>query len=354
MYSASHNHLASIRNLIGKQWLSDDILDNVFDLMNRTHDDTICFVCKPTQILYLSAGLHDKMHRIRSSGVTLSRVIVAINVGCDSDGAYYISDERRQGVHWAVLIIELHCGKTYLWGLTWLASTKQFNRNGWCKLEKTGGRPWDKYYYFTSRFYYHKQIVLLYAGNSGFDLHKCFYPLQSCSHMCGVIVVCMVAVICDHWNSWFTWGSCVDVLSNPSMNSRQLRLIVMSWIVDKKVNTSVFVPKKLLTHTTHLKLDTTYASGKINRKKGRVNVCEDNTKSNACTSHTMVTMKEAKLNNDTADSDDDFVPTNKASKLSPVKSNDSDSDDDIMKSEIRRSLILGMLPDGYTGGNQKF
>lgn len=151
--SASHNHLASIRNLVGKRWLSDDILDNVFDLMNRTHDDTICFVCKPTWILYSSAGLHEKMHSIRSSGVTHSRVIVAINVGCDSDGAYYISDERRQGVHWAVLIIDLHCSKTYygdsLWGLTWLASTKQFNRNGGCKLEKTGGRPWDKYYYFT-------------------------------------------------------------------------------------------------------------------------------------------------------------------------------------------------------------
>ena len=63
--------------------------------------------------MYSPAGLRDKMHRIRSNGATISRVIVAINVGCDSDGVYYISDERRQGVHWAVLIIDVNCGKTY-------------------------------------------------------------------------------------------------------------------------------------------------------------------------------------------------------------------------------------------------
>ena len=76
-----------------------------------------------------------------------------------------------------------------------------------------------------------------------------------------------------------------------------------------------------------------------------MNVCEDDTTGNAYTSHTI---EEAKLHNDPVKSVDDFMPPNKASKLSPVKSNDSDSDDDFMKSEIRRPLILGMLPDGYT------
>ena len=30
------------------------------------------------------------------------------------------------------------------------------------------------------------------------DSLKLFYPLQSCSNVCGVIVVCMVAILCDH------------------------------------------------------------------------------------------------------------------------------------------------------------
>ena len=57
--------------------------------------------------MYSSTGLNDKMHSIRDNGITLSKVIVALNVGCDDDGTYYVSDEKRQGVHWALLVIDL-------------------------------------------------------------------------------------------------------------------------------------------------------------------------------------------------------------------------------------------------------
>ena len=30
------------------------------------------------------------------------------------------------------------------------------------------------------------------ADNSGYDLHKWFYPLQSCSHMCTYVYICVV------------------------------------------------------------------------------------------------------------------------------------------------------------------
>ena len=63
--------------------------------------------------MYSSTGLNDKMHSIRDNGITLSKVIVALNVGCDDDGTYYVSDEKRQGVHWALLVIDLKNGTTY-------------------------------------------------------------------------------------------------------------------------------------------------------------------------------------------------------------------------------------------------
>ena len=44
------------------------------------HDDTICFVCKPTWIMYLSAGLNDKMRTVRDNSITISKVIVVLNV----------------------------------------------------------------------------------------------------------------------------------------------------------------------------------------------------------------------------------------------------------------------------------
>ena len=89
-------------------------------------------------------------------------------------------------------------------------------------------------------------------------------------------------------------------------------MIVMSWIVEKKLNTSAFVPLK---YTTYLKLDTctTNSSDEIKTKREPVNVCEDDTTGNAYTSHTI---EEAKLHNDPVKSDDDFMPPNKASLLS--------------------------------------
>ena len=51
---------ASIRNLVGKRWLSDYEIDKVFHIVNEVYNNTIGFVCKPTHILYLSSGLHEK------------------------------------------------------------------------------------------------------------------------------------------------------------------------------------------------------------------------------------------------------------------------------------------------------
>ena len=79
-------------------------------------------------------------------------------------------------------------------------------------------------------------------------LCKRFYPQQSCSNICGVVVVCMGAVLSDHWRSWLTWGHQMEVplLSNPSMNSTELRLMVVSWIANNSVNTHNITPERLM------------------------------------------------------------------------------------------------------------
>ena len=42
-----------VRNLVGKRWLTDDVIETAFETINREHDDTICFVCKPTRYNYV-------------------------------------------------------------------------------------------------------------------------------------------------------------------------------------------------------------------------------------------------------------------------------------------------------------
>ena len=112
-----------------------------------------------------------------------------MNVGCD-DGTYYVSDEKQQGVHWALLALDIksnriHYGVSLGWPLpSNLSNTVGSN----LKILDTT---------FINK--------LSDAGFISSDSCKLFYTLQSCSNVCGVIVVCMVAILCDHWNSWLTW-----------------------------------------------------------------------------------------------------------------------------------------------------
>ena len=79
------------------------------------------------------------------------RVIVAVNVGCDDNGTYYVSDEKQQGVHWALLALDLKNNRIYH-GVShgWpLPSNLQFIKFSCIKLENIGVRPLNKYYDLT-------------------------------------------------------------------------------------------------------------------------------------------------------------------------------------------------------------
>ena len=160
--------------------------------------------------------------------------------------------------------------------------------------------------------------------------------------MCGVIVVCMCAVLCDYWNLWLTCGGKmetvrVQLLSKPSMNSRQLRLIVMSWIVNDNFTTCNHV------------LTTEIIKGSSNTSNDQEKI---DTKS---TTNSQIAQPHNTVNNllvcILVDSDDDFMPTSvKRTRKNPsTTSKGNDFNDELIKSEkVGRPLILGILPEGYT------
>ena len=41
--TVSYNPVVAIPNLVSNRWLSDDVIDTVFDIINMKHNDTICF-----------------------------------------------------------------------------------------------------------------------------------------------------------------------------------------------------------------------------------------------------------------------------------------------------------------------
>ena len=90
------------------------------------------------------------------------------------------------------------------------------------------------------------------TGFVSFDSCKLFYPLHSCSNVCGFIVVCMVAILVNTGiHGLATWDKQkkLPLITNPSVNSKQLQLIVMSWIVNNTINTGNLVPEKALKPT---------------------------------------------------------------------------------------------------------
>ena len=227
----SYSPITSIRTLVGKRWLTDDVIDIVFDIINKKHDDTICFVCKPTRIMYSSVGLNEKLQSVRNNGNAINKLIVALNVGCDKSGQCFVSDEKRRGAHWALLVVDLRNVKTYYGdSLSWSLPSNLDNTvvSNLKRMEEDLGIN------ILSAF---ENIINInnlecHASNTDLGSFKWFYPLQSCSNACGVIVVCMAAVLSDHWTLWLSCDSkhlvekvhVPPLLSNPSMNCKQLRL----------------------------------------------------------------------------------------------------------------------------------
>ena len=89
-------------------------------------------------------------------------------------------------------------------------------------------------------------VIIDNLTNDTVNGHSCFfYPIQSCSNVCGIIVVCMAAALCDQWNSWLIRNNQMDtsLLSGLTINGTQLRLIVLSWIVNNQINVHDLVHK---------------------------------------------------------------------------------------------------------------
>lgn len=197
---------APIQNLVGDRWLTNYTF---FEIINKKYG----FVCKPSQFIYSFAGLREKMDRTMKNGTTVTKLIIALNVGHEK-GVCYISDEERTGIHWSLLIIDInnhtaYYGDSLAWSLptNLISAVESSLRVVLSDLEIDIGNCLQN-------------VVLL--QHSDVSNHKgCepFYPLQTYSNMCGVIVVCMSAILCESWDSWVTWNNETEVplISKPSV-----------------------------------------------------------------------------------------------------------------------------------------
>ena len=152
------------------------------------------------------------------------------------------------------------------------------------------------------------------------------------------------AVLCEYWNLWLTCGGKmetvhVQLLSKPSMNSRQLRLIVMSWIVNDNVT---------LAPTTEIK-GTSNTSTSNDQEK-------IDTKS---TTNSQTAQPHDTVNNPLVcipvDSDDDFMPTSvkRTTKNPSTTSKDNDFNDELNRALVHKGMtaLKELFPESPFYGN---
>ena len=206
-----------LTHLTGKHWVSDDEISALFQLLNKRFNDVICLVCTPDCYV-------ENETIVKSQVFTGGKVLVALNVKQDSTTkSTTIADGIQKGNHWALLALntQTRCGY-YGDSLGWDIPS---NLETMVKpiLEKVG-----------INLEAHK-IVSINGCNSTSEQ---FYPRQTCSNMCGVILLCMAGVMCCAWDKWLTWNcdNAPQYLLRPSYYCNILRLNVISWIVEDKVN----------------------------------------------------------------------------------------------------------------------
>ena len=234
---------------MGKRWISDSDMDTLLDIANKQYNDTICFASKSNKQHCAFSQIQTKLETIIRNGIKIKRLLIALHVGSEDNGTTFISNGSMQGNHWSLLAIDVENKSTYYgdslgWPVPYnLISVLEENLH---MLECNLGINIHSCL---------QDITTIHQPCGGNDIHleQCthFYPLQKCSNICGIIVMCMVAVMSQSWEDWCKWNNLTApaFLLNPSLHDKYLRINALSWVVEDKIDVAT-VNKFRLNHDT--------------------------------------------------------------------------------------------------------
>ncbi len=220
---SSSNHETKLINLTRDNWITENEINELFTLLNQQYEDIMCVVCTPDKCI---RDFLISKSKVFQNG----KVILALNVGQDHiSKSIFISDGIKQGNHWTLLALNTETKLAYYGdSLSW-----DIPSNLTHMVEPLLGKLGIELKLYN--------IINLQSNEKKNPTNVCpFYPTQTCSNVCGVIVLCMAAVMCCNWENWYSWNekTSPQCLVKPSVHSTQLRLSVISWIIERKINTS--------------------------------------------------------------------------------------------------------------------
>ena len=236
-----------LARLCVNRWLSDEHICWLMKKLTDSQNHTYC--------IYLNGSLNSDPKTFRrfsrSEQQMPSAFLFAINVRCGQSGKTFFGTDAFPGCHWSLCHVDMP-RKRIMYGdsLAWPAPEGLLDQVN--KFIKAASNDADDVSNYSFSMGHDPTNRCSQTGS-----HRCaqsctqFYPLQTCSNICGVIVMVVSAIACydlDFFNHILAPHT-QEIrnlphvfLQKPSQFSKYLRLVVAAWITTNSVNIAYVVP----------------------------------------------------------------------------------------------------------------
>lgn len=287
------------------------------------------------------------------------KFLFAVNVGRSSEGDTFIGSNLQRGCHWTMCLVDIN-SREIIYGdsLGWpiphglIEKVYLFIRFA-CSAEK------DEF-----------SVVLCHAPhsmNSRTGAHECnsacaqLYPFQTCSSICGIVVMVMAAIACHNLPLFKLMATTCSsqgntnqsphiYLQKPSQFNGYLRRVIASWVAENAVSIDYVVPQSVQLPLQSLKTpnfvndqekpDDEVSDESNEEAHVKVSGIEDNSSTFVNNDHCQLNMAKGIQSSGLADKDRGHqIPANQDSDSnkqdSDVPLHEKKSDDSINSSEPR-------------------
>ena len=233
--------------LCGNEYLSSDHMHWLQWKLNSIQQETVVF--------YLNvAGSYERIVRRILSGRHSSPKALAfmMNVGMNHNADVYLGCDARRGNHFTLCYLDKEANTVmYCDSLGW-----KYPSDLMAKVKTFYAAVYERELYGYTVVSCHDYTLA--RGSSHFcDKSKCatFYPLQTCSTVCGVVAMILTAIACLA-KPFFDYITKVHQLNarhvpnlyiaKPTQYARYLRRVLMAWLADDVITIAFVVPVTFL------------------------------------------------------------------------------------------------------------
>ena len=238
---------SELSRLCVDRWMSDDRMLWMTKILNNLQTDTYC--------VYLNGMINKDPRKLRRFSKTilprpLNQLLFVLNVGA-SHGKTFLGTDEHIGCHWTLCVVDLNV-KRIIYGdsLGWPIPEGLVDK---VKGYITAATKEDGSDYSVTMCHDSNSISPL--TSSHICNQKCvqLYPLQTCSSICGIVVIIMAALACLRpvvFNRMLIQDSNVTkelpyfFLKNPSGFSKYLRRSVIAWVAENEININYVLPQQ--------------------------------------------------------------------------------------------------------------